>query len=118
MLTDLDQFYLPNLHTFRNKNTFYGSLDELRFQVAAPGGGRRTRRTPSPSAPGRGVLPGRERDSGRGRLSPGRDGLPAAVRLAGAGLLPGTPAPVPGRGSVSDYRFPTENTGPTQRSAA
>ena len=33
MLTDLDQFYLPNLYTFRNKNTFYGSLDELRFRV-------------------------------------------------------------------------------------
>ena len=33
MLTDLDQFYLPNLYTFQNKNTFYGSLDELRFRV-------------------------------------------------------------------------------------
>ena len=33
MLTDLDQFYLPNLYTFRNKNTFYGSLDELRFRL-------------------------------------------------------------------------------------
>lgn len=53
MLTDLDQFYLPNLYTFRNKNTFYGSLDELRFRVR-PRVGRRTRRTPSPSAPGRG----------------------------------------------------------------
>lgn len=33
MLTDLSQFYLPNLYTFQNKNTFYGSLDELRFRV-------------------------------------------------------------------------------------
>ena len=33
MLTDLPQFYLPNLYTFQNKNTFYGSLDELRFRV-------------------------------------------------------------------------------------
>lgn len=33
MLTDLDQFYLPDLYTFQNKNTFYGSLDELRFRV-------------------------------------------------------------------------------------
>ena len=34
MLTDSDQFYLPNLYTFRNQNSFYGSLDELRFLVA------------------------------------------------------------------------------------
>lgn len=33
MLTDLPQFYLPNLYTFQNKNAFYGSLDELRFRV-------------------------------------------------------------------------------------
>ena len=33
MLTDLDQFYLPNLYTFQNKNSFYGSLDALRFLV-------------------------------------------------------------------------------------
>lgn len=33
MLTDLDQFYLPDLYTFRNKNSFYGSLDALRFLV-------------------------------------------------------------------------------------
>lgn len=33
MLTDLDQFYLPNLYTFQNKNDFFGSLDELRFRV-------------------------------------------------------------------------------------
>ena len=33
MLPDSDQFYLPNLYTFRNKNSFYGSLDALRFLV-------------------------------------------------------------------------------------
>lgn len=34
MITDHPHFYLPNLYTFQNKNTFYGSLDELRFRVA------------------------------------------------------------------------------------
>lgn len=34
MITDLPQFYLPNLYTFQNKNTFYGSLNQLRFRVA------------------------------------------------------------------------------------
>ncbi len=34
MITAHPHFYLPNLSTFQNKNTFYGSLDELRFRVA------------------------------------------------------------------------------------
>ena len=34
MITAHPHFYLPNLYTFQNKNTFYGSLDELRFRVA------------------------------------------------------------------------------------
>lgn len=34
MITAHPQFYLPNLYTFQNKNSFYGSLDALRFRVA------------------------------------------------------------------------------------
>ena len=34
MITAHPHFYLPNLSTSQNKNTFYGSLDELRFRVA------------------------------------------------------------------------------------
>lgn len=34
MITAHPHFYLPDLYTFQNKNTFYGSLDELRFRVA------------------------------------------------------------------------------------
>ncbi|MCI8537477.1 MAG: hypothetical protein HFF18_02285 [Oscillospiraceae bacterium] len=34
MLRDSDSFYLPNLYTFQNGNTFIGSFRGLRFRVA------------------------------------------------------------------------------------
>lgn len=33
MLKDHPSFYLPNLYTFQNKNTFLGSFQGLRFRV-------------------------------------------------------------------------------------
>ena len=45
MITAHPHFYLPNLSTFQNKNTFYGSLDELRFRLGSS----------STSAPGQGL---------------------------------------------------------------
>lgn len=53
MITAHPHFYLPNLSTFQNKNTFYGSLDELRFRVAY----QEVRRlgSSSTSAPGQGL---------------------------------------------------------------
>ena len=33
MLREDPNFYLPNLYTFQNGNTFYGSLHQMRFRV-------------------------------------------------------------------------------------
>ncbi len=33
MLRDSEYFYLPNLYTFQNGNTFIGSFQGLRFQI-------------------------------------------------------------------------------------